>query len=227
MPNEAEAEFLAFYELYYWRHSRVASPVDLKLEFKYTISDENYAKYLAKPDNFLHLMNREVPLPQDVQPRLKPKQLELIRELVNPANKLTLSQKLKSCEVSALAYQNWLNEPLFAAVLYEETNKATNNSRSAIFKALTNEATSGNVPAMKLYLEMSGEYTPKQTLVGTETEFKQLTLKLIEILKRHVDEQTLMLITAELETVLFGDRARVTPIRRAPVELNPFKDFEP
>ena len=218
-----EEEFLAFYELYYWRHNKVPTPVDLKLEFRYTVSDESYSKFLAKPENFLHLMNRGVPLPQEVVPRLKPKQLELIRVLLDPANKPTLSQKLKQCEVSSLQYQNWLNEPLFAAILYEETNKATHQARTAVFKALTNEASAGNVPAMKLYLEMSGEYTPKQQLVGSEQEFKQLTLKLIEVLKRHVDEQTLLVITSELEEVLFGERSKVTPIRRAPIELNPFE----
>jgi hypothetical protein len=215
-----EDEFLAFYELYYWRHNKVPGPTELALEFACKVSDEEYVKLLSKPENFLQLIQHEVPLPNQITPRLRPKQLELIRTLLDPSDKRTLQIKLKVCEVSSAQYQNWLNDPLFSSILYEETSKSTNASRHQVLSALSAEAAHGNVPAIKLYLEMSGEYTPRQQNVGSESEFKTMTLKLLEVLKRHVDEQTLMKIRAELEEVLFGEASRVrTVIKRSPVDF--------
>ena len=207
-----EKEFLAFYELYYWRHHKIPTAAELGFEFGFRISEELYAKLLAKPENFTHLIQRYVPLPQDITPRLTPKQLALIATITDPANRQTLSQKLKAHNVSPLQYSRWLDDPLFAEILYEETNKLTANSRDRVLGAIVNEASAGNIQAAKLYLELQGEYTPKAQITDG-TEFKQMTLKLLEVLKKYIDEDTLIQVALELEKVLFGEQKVRQPRR--------------
>jgi hypothetical protein len=221
-------EFVACFEAYYWNNGFIPDKVaTLNYEFNTHFSTTLWEAVLTDPKLVAYFKERGVPNPYAPQPVLTPKQLDFIRAFTDPTNVLPLSKKLSSLQVSQAEFASWMRDTNFITLVRGESDKKFRDSRTLVLNALAQEAAvSRNVNAIKFYFELTGEYTPgakTQVNVQLNSEVKELTIKLLEVLQRHVPPETLELIHGELEQVLFPDlpTTATLPARKNPRVLVP------
>ncbi len=208
MSNSAPGsnqEFVACYESYFWRYNRIPlTAKEINAEFGTTFTETQYNNVLSLESLIKYFNDRAIPNPKAPRPVLTPIQLDLLRVITDPTDFRTLGQKLKSINVSQAQLSSWMRDATFARLMREETTRQFQDNRTYVLNGLLKEASKGNVAAIKLWAEMTGEYVPGQaTTVHVTVETKEIVQKLLEVLQRHVDPDTLELITGEMEKVLF------------------------
>lgn len=222
MNPQKRQEFVACYEAYYWRYGFVPnSSAQLNNEFSTDFLPEDYEEVLTKPSLQNYFQERAVPNPYTPQPTLLPKQLDFIRLLLDPTQtSVPLAVKLRQAKTSQAELAAWMRDATFAKLLRDETtsNFSSPSTRSQVLNALANQANKGNVTAIKLYLEMTGEYVPSNqgssstsVNVSLNSDLKEITQKLLEVLQRHLTPELLQTVAGELEAVLFPSLPTPTP----------------
>lgn len=208
MKPQRQQEFVACYEAFYWLKSRAPyGAEELNREYKTDYTDEEFEKVLANESLAKYLDERAVPNKHKPQPKLTPKQLDFLRLVLDPNDNRLLSMKMKECRVSAAEHASWMRDATFSKLVREETTKQLENGRTAVLRALTREASSGNIRAIQFYMELTGEYVPRSqgpaVSVNVHSDVRNLTQGILEILQRHVPPATLMLVADEFEELLF------------------------
>lgn len=215
-------EFVACYESYYWRYGRIPhSSQQLNAEFGTKFPDAQYDEVLSRESLIKYFDDRAIPNPKAPRPILTTRQLDLLRVICDPTDYRTLAMKLKQIKVSQAELASWMRDATFARLMRDETTRQFADNRTYVLNGLLREASKGNVAAVKLWAEMTGEYVPgTSTHVHVSVETKEVVQKLLEVLQRFVDSDTLELLTSEMEKVLFPqlpDRA-TTPTWRPPTD---------
>lgn len=204
-------ELAILYELLYTRTGKLPSAKDLASNFE-TLKDLTQVeldRVLAhKPFKDYLINERAIPL--NHTPKLTTKQLDWINAITDPTDQRPLTKKLSELGLKMAEVRTWNNNPFYAKVLYERTNKAFGNNRYAVLRSLQLEAMAGNISAIKLYLELTGDVethnnsgSSSQTInvnnTNTTLEARQLLNAILEILQRHLQPELLVVIVDELE----------------------------
>lgn len=84
-------------------------------------------------------------------------QSKAIPLLVSPEFK-TYADVAKELGVSERAIYKWLNKERFVQVLNEQIERYTDGETARVWKALINQAVSGDINAIKLFFELKGKY---------------------------------------------------------------------
>lgn len=204
------------YELYYLRHGSLPTAKDLE------VLQVDLDRFLAhKPIRDYLINERSIPL--DHSPKLTTKQLDWINCVTDPSDQRPLTKKLAELGIKMAEVRAWNNNPFYAKVLYERTNKQFGNNRHAVLRSLQLEAMAGNISAIKLYLEMTGdvEATHNQSTVNVNTttvsvEARSLLNNILEILQRHLEPELLMVIVNELEAATTGNERQTSALPALP-----------
>jgi hypothetical protein len=225
LPTDKHVELAAFIELLYVRNGIVPSAQDLRDQIPdCTVTDEQYTKFTTNKAIKEYLIN-ERSIPLGAHARLTQKQLDWIRVVTDPSDQRPLARKLTELNLKIGTVRAWNNNRFYAQVLYEQTNKTFGNSRYAVLRSLQLEAMAGNISAIKLYLEMTGDYSqnppdknskqasqpqaPITTVnvaanatnntANVTIETRSLVNALLEILQRNLEPELLTKVVEELE----------------------------
>lgn len=199
-------DYGGLYELYWLRHSMVPTRVGFNREFNTKLTQAKWDKFLGSKVTQLDLTSRGVPLPDDVELKLSSRQMKWIDYLMNPGNKGTMSAKATAFGITLAQHYEWMKNPLFSEALKHATTNLAAAERSRVMNSLIAEATSGNQAAIKFYFELTGEYSARKTVsIENTSEVRLMVSKVVDVLQRHLSAEMLLLVSNDLEKVLFPE----------------------
>lgn len=130
---------------------------------------------------------------------LSGKQLLVANMILNLTDKRSIRAKLKEAEVTEQQYNAWQRDANFAAYLRRRAEAIFNTSDHDAYLALVETVRGGDVPALKLFFEMRGIYSPKVD-INVNVEF--VLTRVVEIVAKYVkDPVVLDAIATELEVI--------------------------
>lgn len=128
--------------------------------------------------------------------RLSDKQIAVINTLLNPLDQRTLNKKLADLGVSPTTYQGWIKQKRFSDYMRARSEELFSDAMPIAHAALMDKVAKGDMRAIKFFYEMSGRFT------GANNEeiinIRMLLARVIEILQRHLDVNTLRVVANEL-----------------------------
>jgi hypothetical protein len=128
--------------------------------------------------------------------------------------------KAKDSGVTMTQHNAWLKNPLFQSALTSRLERILPDERNRVHTALAREASGGNVSAIKLYMQITGEYTEGGG--GTEkSEAAGLMQGILEILETHVDRAVLSALANDFDYLLVHGRPPERQRRLAVVPVVP------
>lgn len=208
-------ELAALIELLYLRNGTVPTASDLRQQIPdYHITDETYQRFLKLPEIRTYLVEERA-IPLDAQARLTQRQLDWIRVVTDPTDLRPIAKKLQELGLKRAEVTSWQGNKFYQQVLYEQTNRTFGSSRYAVLRSLQVEAVSGNVSAMKMYLELTGDYTQKQE-VNVNVEVRGVLNGLVDVLQRYLGPEQLMQVVEELEAVAIPNMPSASPLAVLP-----------
>lgn len=209
-------ELAAFIELLYLRNGVVPTANDLRTQIPdYDISDATYRKFLDIKEVREYLVeDRAIPL--DATARLTQDQLDWIRVVTDPTDMRPVAKKLQELGLKRAQVTSWQGNKFYQQVLYEQTNRTFGSSRYAVLRSLQAEAMAGSVSAIKIYLELTGDYTQKAE-VNVTVETRSVLNGLVEILQKYLDPETLLKVVDEMEQLAVPDLPKNSALAVAPV----------
>jgi len=206
---------VALLETYYWKFRRIASDEDLYREY---LVETCVPAVLAEAKYVRYLSTQGVPV--DGSPTLTPKQVRWIDFLCSSDTR-SLNVKAKEAGVSLATHNAWLKNPLFQSALTSRLEQILPDERNRVHSALAREASGGNVSAIKLYLQVTGEFSESG---GTEkSEAASLMQGILEILETHVDRNVLSALANDFDYLLVHgrppERKRLAVVPERPVNV--------
>ena len=207
-------ELKAFIELLYWRNGTVPDARQLRAEIDgCTVTDEYFDNFLKQKSVRDYFAERGVPVA--AQARLTPKQLEWIRTITDPTDFRPLHVKMKEADVSQADIKKWNMSPFFTQIVYEQSNRTFGNSRFAVLRQLQVEAMAGNLKAIQLYLEMTGDYKNQQE-VNVHVETRNTVNIVLEVIEECVPPDLLPAILERLEAAVVPALPSTNPLLALP-----------
>jgi len=192
-------ELAAYIELVYWRNGSIPTAAQLRSEIPHCkITDGAYASYMNDPDLIKYLQNERA-IPIEAEAKLTTKQLDWIRVLTDAADMRPLAKKLAELNLTKSEVNRWLTNPFYREVLAERCDAGFGDSRTSVMKALQVEAMSGNITAIKMYLEMTGDYQPGMQF-NVVVEQRAVITNVVAILQELVPREVLLEVVERLET---------------------------
>lgn len=129
------------------------------------------------------------------QTRLTDKQLAVAEVILNLMDKRNHTAKLTSLGVNPTTYQGWMSSKTFSDYMTKRSKDMFGEAMPLAKEALLRKVMRGDTGAIKLYFEMTGEYSKNQS--ESNQDFKMLVLRLIEILQKHIKDPKVLQIVAE------------------------------
>jgi hypothetical protein len=206
---------VALIETYYWKYKRI--PNDQELEREYLV-DTNVTEVLSTKELLTYLVNNGVPV--DGSPTLSPRQVRWIDLLCAAGDPRPIGVKQKDFGITGATHNKWLKNPLFVTALQSRIESILPDERARVHQALARESVGGNVPAMKLYLQMTGELN--EGIDNSKADVASLMQGILEILETHVTPGILHALAEDFDYLLVNG---VVPLRRqrqvvrGPIEL--------
>lgn len=125
---------------------------------------------------------------------------------VHSEEKQTIGQALGTIGVSAAEWNGWMKDPVFHAYVTDLGAQLFGDHQGDIDIALIREATSGDVPAIKLAMEVTGRIKQDKNSIDAG----MLLARVLEAIERHCDPATQAALAAELASVAVALRSRQT-----------------
>ena len=160
----------------------------------------------------------DVPLTRDdeIPKELTKEQLSAILTITDYTDKRSHMSKLKSLGLTSQQWHGWLANPTFKNYLHDVSSRGFKDATHLAEEGLIKGLERGDTNAVKLYMEMSGQYTQD---TGTNLNIKIVVARIVESIQRHVqDPQTIQLIANDFEVIMGGGVPDTTP-RIAPLKL--------
>jgi hypothetical protein len=182
----------------WWLRKKSFPPVDAFESFfpKYSL------KEALKNEIFLKaLNNRGIKLPEN-NTKLDNEQLAAIAVMANFRDPRSPTVKLKSIGVSWTKWQGWMKDKYFKEFLQDLCAVNFEDSIDVAQAGILKGVEKGNVDSVKLYLELTGRYTPQSQEV---VNLKLILSRLLETIQIHVkDPIVLRNIAGDFEKVIAG-----------------------
>lgn len=124
--------------------------------------------------------------------------LDAILERLDPTDTRSLAEILREHGVQLKTWQGWLADPMFGAYVRDRSAAAFGHNAHEVDLALMRRASAGDVPAIKLILELQGRIRQ----AGDTLDVNGMLARVVEILQTEVtDEGTLLRIVERLEAL--------------------------
>lgn len=168
---------------------------------------EHVEKALRNPQNIADLIEAGI-IPDDFtswedvlaqrEPGLTTKQVNAVRSYFSILEeKKSLGAALAEVDVSVTEWNGWMRDPIFAGYVRDVGSTLYGDRQPTMDMALIREAESGDVPALRLAMEVTGRI--KQDKNGVDAGV--LLAHVMQIIGRHVDRSTQADIGAEIMTL--------------------------
>lgn len=146
---------------------------------------------------------------------LTPEQLAVANTLLDMTDGRSQKKKLTDLNVSSRVYQAWLRTPAFQNYMRQRAESALNDNMHEAHLALLDSVRRGDTPALKLYYDVTGRHSEKNT---NAVDVATILVRIIEILSRHITDPALLnVIAGELEQI--SPQQQYTPQLSAPDAL--------
>lgn len=130
--------------------------------------------------------------------RLSPEQLACANLLLDFTDGRSEKKKLGDLGISTTQYQGWLRNPAFKEYVRRRAEDMLGDNMHTAHTALIDSVRGGDVPALKLYYEMTGRHSSKT--VG-EMNIQYFMAKVLETIQRHVSPDQMREIAAEFDVL--------------------------
>jgi len=203
-------------ETYYWKYRRIATDEDLYREY---LVETNVSDVLSETKYVRYLSTHGVPVDGTVT--LSPKAVRWIDFLCSSDTR-SIGVKAKEAGVTMAQHNTWLKNPLFQSALQTRLEAILPDERNRVHSALAREASGGNVSAIKLYLQVTGEYSEGGG--GTEkSEAAGLMQGILELLEAHIPRNVLSALANDFDYLLVHgrppERKRVSVVPERPANV--------
>jgi hypothetical protein len=129
--------------------------------------------------------------------RLTDKQIALASVLLNPLDKRSQTQKLKDLGIQPVTFNGWMKSKKFTDYMAQQSEMLFGDIMPLARDALLRKVMKGEVGAIKLYMEMRGEYGKNN---DAQNDFRLLVNRLVEVIQQHVrDPKVLQAIAEEIK----------------------------
>lgn len=126
------------------------------------------------------------------------KQKKLAQLLADPTDDRTNQEKAEEAGVSLRTFYRYIKDMRFIEYVNSLVPQETDREIAEVWRSLCKEAKKGNIPAIKLFFEAKGIYTPKtevKTLLFNQ--FNQLTDEELLEKKRRLEQKIMELSKKE------------------------------
>jgi hypothetical protein len=100
------------------------------------------------------------------------RQVAIAELLLNPEDRRTKGEKIKSIGLPERTFYKWMKDPRFINYLNSQIDKYTNSELSEVWKALLLQCRRGNIEAIKLFFKMK-ELDPDIQIKREELKIRQ------------------------------------------------------
>ena len=159
---------------------------------------------------------------------LSEEQLLCANAVLDSTDNRSRRKKLAELGISTQKYEQWMRDPVFSSYLRTRAEALLVDSAHESHLALVDRVKSGDVSAIKYYNELTGRYVQASSRNGSSTDVRMVLLRVIEVLQRHLEPETLAIVGHELlQLVEGGSSDTVVPVptpareRVLPPELMP------
>lgn len=131
---------------------------------------------------------------------LTPIQLMVANAMLDLVDTRSQKKKLQDMGVSTAQYQMWLKSPVFSDYLKLRAEAMLGENQHEAHLALIDKVRMGDMKAIAYYNEMTGRYTTQSSSTpGTSqvTDFKNLLIKILEIINDEIQEPAAAMRIAE------------------------------
>lgn len=129
---------------------------------------------------------------------LTTKQVNAVRQYYSLVhNPRTLAAALEEIDVTVQQWDGWMGDPVFAGYVRDLGSRLFGDKQGEIDMALIREAVSGDVPAIKLSMELTGRIKQDKNAVDAG----MLMARVLEVISRHCDPATQTQIATELAAI--------------------------
>jgi hypothetical protein len=176
--------------------------------------DTDIKALLADKETFrLALVNRGIKYPNydliDLQlDGLSNEQVAAIITMVNWDDKRPRATKLKEMGITVVKWNGWMKEAAFVAYLQDLSSRHFQDALDKAQEGLMRSVERGDTNAIKLYMELTGRYSPGSAGQGATADNVRVILqRVVEVIQRHVkDPEILKLIGLDFEKVMNGEK---------------------
>lgn len=131
---------------------------------------------------------------------LTPLQLIAVNMMLDLIDQRSEKKKLQDIGVSTAQWQMWLKDPTFAKYLHQRAEAMLGDHQHEAQLALLDKIRMGDINAIKYYNEMTGKYKPETASspsTNMVTDFKQLLIRILEVINDEVNDPTVAFKIAE------------------------------
>lgn len=130
---------------------------------------------------------------------LTPEQLVCANTLLDLTDNRSRKKKLSDLKIPTATYEGWLRDPAFQNYLRQRTEHALGDNLHEAHLSLVDRVKSGDVPALKLYYEITGRHVSGS---DKNIDVQFLLTRILEIVMKYVDDPVkLDAMSAELEAL--------------------------
>lgn len=150
-----EEKFLTILEQLYSSNTQVPT-VEVLITMGAIENQDEYDQYINDP----YIQKALIVLGINIDPSipiLTPTQLSTIQIMFNFHDTRSDAKKLRDAGVNGQTWQNWLRDPVFQKFIQEKAEGLFQYNKHEIDKALFDKARSGQVDAIKLYMQLTGK----------------------------------------------------------------------
>lgn len=170
------------------------------------IPKDTVGELMTTPEFKLALVTRGIEPTENMG--LSALQHAFLLKVADPFDKRSMSVKLKEFGITAAVYSNWRKYKPFAKALEEQSKAMYEEAMPAIRARLIGKAESGDMPAIQMVFDKTGESPKAQELADS----KQVVMTLVQAIQKHCDTPTRLAILADVQLTL-------TALNVAPEEL--------
>lgn len=186
-----------------WNQFGKVPSVEYICNYKH-MNKEAVEKALRNPQNVTDLISAGI-LPEDVtswddamgqrEPGLTTKQVDAVNAYFSILEeKKSLGVALAEADVTVTAWNGWMRDPIFAGYVRDVGSTLYGDRQPTMDMALIREAEAGDVPALRLAMEVTGRIKQDKNSVDAG----MLLARVLEVVSRHVDRPTQAAIGAEI-----------------------------
>jgi putative insertion element HTH domain-containing protein len=173
------------------------------------------------------------PAPNWKEKTLSPIQLIAVNTMLDLVDTRSEKKKLQDLGISTQQWQMWLRDPTFSNYLHTRAENLLGDHSHEAHLALIDKIRMGDINAIKYYNEMTGKYVA-QTSSGTGTtqltDFKQLLIRILEIINDEVDDQRVAFNIAERFKALINAQHMADQLTEQQIvkpEIAPARELSP
>lgn len=205
--TETQVEALNFIEQIYTIEGLVPS-ADLLAE-KFGVGVATAQKWLSSEEFDYLLTNKGITVKR-TEGVLTTQQLAIANMIMNLNDGRSKRQKCEQVGITPQKLAVWMRDPTFKDYLRQRSTAMFGDADSDAYLNILRNIERGDLNAAKLYMEMTGKYTPASKREGPNLQ--AFVAGLIEILQARIgDPELLMVIAGDIEALMQGRPTLINP----------------